>query len=223
MLSQAPILSVVSAQYAIAGAFPLTFQPIPVDRVAIDQSLIGQFGSSINGAAAEGAYTISVAPGFLSWAAGRNGYYLEVTYINGWPHTSTTADVSVGDTLILVDDVTGFAGAVARWYDGGNTEGIAVTSVTADDAGLAAPSGPGTLTLAQGTQFGHESGTMISTLPANILQAATLFAVSDALLRGGTATTIQALPGTSEGGGGKAPDDYRAEAEIMLAPYRRIN
>ena len=105
-------------------------------------------------------------------------------------------------------------GATGTVYDAGLQEVIQCTAASAT-------SGPGTLTLAAPLQNGHSAGTMVSTLPASVVQAAILFCVSQALARGSTTTGVLQAPGTRMQGGGGAADKAK-QACAMLAPYKRV-
>ena len=48
------------------------------------------------GGSADGGQAILVGGGYINKCYGRNGWAIEVTYINGWPHTSLTAAVAAG-------------------------------------------------------------------------------------------------------------------------------
>jgi hypothetical protein len=53
------------------------------------------------------------------------------------------------------------------------------------------------------------------------MQAAILFATGLALVGGATAVTQEAIPGV-EATGGRAAEDYAAEAELLIHPYKRV-
>jgi hypothetical protein len=151
------------------------------------------------------------------------GYQVQTQYINGWPHGSLIIPADAGDVTIEVDDCTGWGppagmstGAVGTLQDPGSQETFIVSNATAT-------SGPGLLTLATPLAYPHAVGVMSTTLPESVIQAAILFCVSEALVRGATATTIQAVPGSGAGTGGIASAmHYAVEAEHLVSPYRRI-
>jgi hypothetical protein len=60
-----------------------------------------------------------------------------------------------------------------------------------------------------------------TTLPGTVMQAAILFATALALVGGATAVSQEAIPGV-EATGGRAAEDYAAEGELMIHPYRRV-
>ena len=49
-----------------------------------------------------------------------------------------------------------------------------------------------------------------------MVQACILFSVSQALVRGGTAVTVQSMPGTVTGGGGGSSQAYAEQAKKIL-------
>jgi hypothetical protein len=220
LLSRSPIISVLGGQYTPATAFPPQWTTIAANQFRVYQPVIGVYGTSSPGGSGDGGQVVVMAPGIVNWAFGRNAYDLQITYINGWPHGSLTAPAAAGATTISIDDCTGWAptgtsttGATGTIYDGGQQEIVTCTASSA-------VSGPGTLTLSRALSYAHGYGTMISTIPGSIQQAVILFAVSQALTRGATATTVQAVPGTSIGPGASAKQFVEAAREI-LHPYKR--
>ncbi|HEV2353150.1 MAG TPA: hypothetical protein VGR89_02820 [Puia sp.] len=183
---------------------------------------IGIYGSSAPAADGQGGQAIIIGPGFIDWTFGRNGYVIQVTYINGWPHASLTAAATAGTNTITVNDTTGWAitnfqgvqGATGTIRDGqGNQEVIHVSSASTT-------AGPGTLTLSGNLTWNHDTGTIVSTLPGQIEQAAILFATAEALTRGATSTTIHDIGGHSQNTGGDITG-LNTEAELLLHPFRR--
>lgn len=219
-LSRSPILQVLGGQWCAAGAFPPTWTSIAANQFRIQYPIIGVYGTTSPGGSGDGGSVVLMAPGIVTWMFGRNAYDVQVTYINGWPHTSLTATAAAGATTIQVDDCTGWAppagttsGATAIVYDGGQQEVVTCTAASA-------ASGPGTLTLHAPLSYAHGYGTMVSTIPGSIQQATILYAVSQALVRGATATTVQAVPGSSVGPGA-SPKQFREAAEEILKTYKR--
>jgi hypothetical protein len=219
-LSRYPVTQVLSGQFSNAASFPPQWVAIAQDQFAIDRPVIGIYGSSAPSNAGDGGQSVYVAPGNISWANGRLGYQLQMTYVNGWPHCSLTAAVVSGATTIQVDDCTGWApvtsggqGATGVIFDGDDQEVVTVTAATAQ-------SGPGTLTLGTGLSFGHGAQVVVSTFPQQVMLAAIFFATAQALVRGATATTIQAISGTGQA---TASGHYELmkTGEELLWPYRR--
>jgi len=212
-----PVLSVVSARVSPAAAFPPVWQTIPTDGIRVQNPPVG-----VPGDAGAGCAVALIAPGYVSWQNGRNGYMVELTYLNGWPHTSLTADATSGATTIAVDDVTGWLGATGTIFDGANTEQITVTAVTPIVTGTATPIGPGMLTLATSLLNDHVSGVLVTTMPENIQWATIMLASAQALTRGATATTIQALPGVRTAMGGGDAGGLIKTATDILNTYARV-
>jgi hypothetical protein len=219
LLSRSPVTQVVSGQVTSAAAFPPSWAAIPANNFRPEKPMLGVYGTSAPASAAEGGQAVLLAPGWVTWAAGRATSEVQVTYINGWPHGSLTGAVAAGASSLPVDDITGWFGAAGTVHDVGQQETISVTAVAPSIAG--AISGPGTLTLASALAYAHAAGVMVTTLPGTVIWAAILFAVSQALTRGATATTVQSQPG-SRGGGGRDPAEVATEAELMIHPFRRV-
>jgi hypothetical protein len=216
-LSRWPILQVVSAKVSPATSFPRVWQTMdPTQTIDVDASLETAYGSDVDGAAGVGPRGIYVAPGYVDWMNGRRGYLLQVSYTNGWPHAGITADTGTAPaSVVAVDDCTGFSlgSAVAVIFDGEKTETVTVLSASATN-------GPGTLTLAGNLTYEHAPGVVISTLPQNVQWATMLFAAAQAMTRGATAMSVQAMPGAMVGGEA-SEEKFMVAAEVLLSNYRR--
>lgn len=221
LMSRSPITAVIGGQWTPAGSFPPQWTQLAATAFRIERPIIGSFGSTAPSGSGDGGQSLLLQPGQVTWLFGRNNVDLQVTYINGWPHGTLTAPAVAGATTLQIDDCTGWGppsgmttGALGTVYDQGQEEAVLCTASSVTQ-------GPGTLTLASPLQFAHNYGTMISTMPGTIQQATILYAVSQAIVRGSTATTVQAVPGSSVGPGATMKDFEKA-AKDMLAPYRRF-
>jgi hypothetical protein len=220
-----PVLDVISVQVA-RNCLPYVWATVPAELVAIQTPVSGLYGSVAPTAAAEGGQGILVSEQWVNFRYGPNGLAILLSYVNGWPHcglTSGAAPVLSGTQEIEVDDCTGWAvtspltgytGATGTMYDAAHQEVIQVTATSA-------ASGPGTLTLASPLQFDHARGTIASTLPQNVSWAIIMFAVSQALARGATSTTVHQVPG-GPGGRSAGPEEWAKCAKAMLGNYARI-
>ncbi len=220
LLSRWPVLSVVGGQWSPSAAFPAEWTQISADMYRPERPLIGTYGSTAPNGSGDGGQAVLLAPGIVSWSYGRGAYDVETSYINGWPHCSMTEAPAVGATQIHVDDITGWLGATGVIKGNGSQEAARVTAVTPDTAG--ALTGPGVLTLSNALYYEHPRGTIFTTMSGAIEQAVIMLCVSQALIRGATATTVQALPGTRSSSGTRGPDDLIMEAKELLAPYKRV-
>src|ERR1019366_1065177 len=61
------------------------------------------YGSSAPSGDASGGQAIIVGPGYISWQYGRNGFAIQVSYLNGWPHASLTSYCAPGVTSLPVN------------------------------------------------------------------------------------------------------------------------
>jgi hypothetical protein len=246
LLSRSPVTQVLGGQVSMSASFPAQWTPVPATAYKIEKPLLGVYGTSVPGGSDNSGQAVLLAPGYVSWLAGRVGYQVDTVYINGWPHGSLQEPASAGDVTITVDDCTGWGpppqivasagsstwttpqlpglpfipqltpiayGAAGTLYDPGSQETFSTLAASA-------ASGPGVLTLAAPLAMDHAVGVMVSTLPNTVIQAAILFCVAQALLRGATATSIQATPGSMAGE--KEPGHYAGEAELLIHPYRRV-
>jgi hypothetical protein len=219
ILSRPPVVAVISGQVSATAQFPSLWTAITADKFKVEDQLLGVYGTTAPGAAAGGGQAVLLAPGQVGRALGRRGVEVQVTYLNGWPHAMLTADAAVGATTITVDDVTGWTGAVGVVKDAVGQEAV---SCTATSPSGASASGPGTLTLASPLLNAHKAGTLVSSLPGTIEQAAILFSVSQALVRGGTALTVPNMAGSVQTTAKGQSADFAAAAKALLLPFRRV-
>jgi hypothetical protein len=222
ILSRWPVLEVTNIQTCPNSVWPRTWTALPTGYYEPEQPPIGIYGSVAPGASAQGGQAIIVAPGYITRQYGRNGWAIQVTYINGYPHTEISTTVAAGQSTISVNDTTGWAlsnyygtytGATGTVKDAGQQEAIHVTASSTT-------AGPGTLTLSEPLTYPHEAGTLITTIPASVEYACILFATAEALTRGATSTTIHDIGGHSQGTGGDVVG-LTSEAELLCHPYRR--
>jgi len=223
ILQRWPILSIASVQVS-PNTFPRQWTTVPAGMYDVEHPVVGLYGTAAASAAGEGGQSILIASGFINWCLGRNGFWVKVQYVNGWPHCSLTQAANPGDTQLHVDDCTGW-GAVS--------ESLGITGVTgvvydegaqevAQATTTSVVSGPGTVTLSAALTYAHAAGTLYTSMPQSIMWAVTLFGASQALTRGATATTVQAIPGGGGStAGAKGPVDLASEAELLLDPFRR--
>ena len=221
ILSRWPVLQVTGVQTCPNGQWPRVWTSVPSGYFEPEVPPLSIYGSVAPGGSAEGGQAILVGGGYINRCYGRNGWAIQVSYINGWPHCSLTAAVAAGATTISVNDCTGWAitsyygatGATGRIVDSGQQEAIHVTtaSVTA---------GPGTLTLSSALNYPHQAGTLVSTMPSSIEQACIYFCTAEALTRGATSTTIHAVGGGAQSSSGGARELIE-EGELLIHAYRR--
>lgn len=222
-----PVTQVLAIQTALNRSFPRVWSTVPDDQYDIEHPLINQYTDTASATSPDGGASILVASGYVTWVYGRNGQRILVSYVNGWPHTSLTQAAAAGDTMLHVDDVTGWTGAQGFAYDGADTEPVSVASVAAttplplpNGVGTA-QSGPGTVTLSSPLAYAHAVGVVVSSLPANVIWAAALAAASQALSAGFTSIAVQNISGSLTEGG-KGVEELTTEYEVLLEPYRRI-
>lgn len=221
LMSRGPVTAILGGRWTPAASFPEQWTTLAANQFRIAQPVIGVYGTTSPSGSGDGGQAIYLAPGIIGWTFGRYAYDVEVTYINGWPHGSLTGPVAAGASTIPIDDCTGWGppsgltiGATGVIYDGGQQEVVTCTSASA-------VSGPGILTLAHPLYYAHGYGAMVSTIPGSIQQACIYYAVSMALTRGATATTVQNMPGSQVNTGGNSKQ-YEEMAKKILAPYRRF-
>lgn len=227
LTSRWPILAVLSGQWCYSATYPPVWTAIAANQFLVDD-IQGYLGSAGPGGSGAGANRIMIAPGNVDWSAGRNGFRVQVMYINGWPNCGITASIAKpngpasGDSTIHVDDICGWgtqaAGIAGKCYDGASTEGIVVTSVTPDTVG--ANSGPGLLNLSAALGSAHTLGVRVSSQPATLQQAALNLATAYGRMRGATAVAAQS--GRATVTAGKSTEELQIEAEEIISKYARI-
>lgn len=226
MLSRWPVTEVLAGRVSPRAAIPRSWSSVPVAAIALEDPPITLLSPAVEGAAGAGGQAVLVAPGYVSWRAGRNGYTCEISYLNGWPHAGVTADAAANSEAVEVDDVTGMAGATCFFYDGSATETVTVASAVATSpitlpAGGTVNAGPGTLTLSAPLAYEHEAGTVVSALPQDIAWAVIMLAAAQVLAEGATAVAIPDIAGSLTSGG-KGVEDLIVDAEIILSAYKRV-
>lgn len=223
IMSRWPVMAVNSVKVCPNSLWPRVWTSVTAGFFEPEYPPYGFFNSSSPADDAYGGQAIIIAPGWVDWCYGRNGWVIQINYTNGWPHTSLTASASAGATQVTVADTTGWAlanfaatvtGATGTFKDGATTESVTVTASSTT-------SGPGTLTLSSALQYPHVNGTILTTLPAAVEQACILFGAAQALVRGATSTTIHSIGGHSQSSGGDIVG-LNSEAEVLLHPFRRM-
>ena len=222
ILSRWPVLQVTGVKTCPNNVWPRTWTSLPAGYFEPEVPSIGLENSISPGGSAEGGQAVIVGGGYINWCYGRNGWAIEVTYINGYPHCSLTSAVDAGATSLPVNDCTGWGitnyygtatGATGVITDGGQQESVHVTATSVT-------SGPGTLTLSQAISYPHQAGTVVTTMPSSVQQACIYFAAAEALTRGATSTTIHAVGGAAQSSD-KGAEDLIAEGELLLHAFRR--
>ena len=221
ILSRWPVLQVTGVQTCPNNLWPRTWTPIPAGFFEPERPPLGVYNSVAPGGSAEGSQAVIVGGGFINWCYGRNGWAVQVSYLNGWPHCSLTSPAAAGASTLSVNDTTGWAvtsyygtqGATGKIADSGWQEAIHCTAASA-------AAGPGTLTLSSPLNYNHAAGTIVTTLPGSIEQACIYFAAAEALTRGATSTTIHSVGGAAQSSSGGARELIE-EAELLCHPYRR--
>lgn len=232
ILTRWPVTEILAVQVSANAVFPRQWTQVANGYWDVEDPLIGVYGSYVSGGSGgSGGQSIIIAPGYAGWALGRRGFRFACTYVNGWPHAGLMQDVEAGDTTLVVDDVTGMAGATVTVYDGASTETVHVASAVADNdvvlpnGGGTAPAGPGTITLSSPLLFNHTGDVpatvTVSAIPTDVLWATILAATTQALDSGITSVSIQNLPG-SQTVGGHGIDDLVLQYKDLLTPYKRV-
>lgn len=207
VLSRWPVTSIVSIGVAPAESFPWTFQQVPAGHWGIRNQ-----SADINNLT--GSNMIEFEAGWVDWAMGREGYVVQIDYVNGWPNAILTGGpYAPGNTSLQVDDVTGCAGEVLTIVDGAATE-IVTCSATSG------ASGAGTLTTSP-VQYAHQAGVIITALPSVVQQAAIYYAADIALSRGATTIGLKPMGGAEDATHQKSPD-FKDEADAIMAKFKRV-
>ena len=235
-----PILSVIGGSYSNSSAFPYQWTNISSSYLRPSGNVLGSDGSLAPVGTSAHPWRVQVSGQVLSTQ--RNGWTMQFGYLNGWPTTSLTTAANVGDTSVEVDDVTGWylgsypsqfaasggaQGVLGQWYDPLNlaNEQSIVTNATATTPitsfGVSVQTGPGTLTLDTPLQYAHAAGTLFTSLPYTVIQAAIYRSVYDVLIRGTTSLNVPSLQGGITHATGDA-SAYATEAELLLQPFIRI-
>ncbi|MCX4750904.1 hypothetical protein OG455_41220 [Kitasatospora sp. NBC_01287] len=217
-----PVTAVEAIQTSPSTAFPQQWTVVPAGQWKIRQPVI-MTAAPTPDTGPSGGNVIDVAPGYITWDRGRGGWDVMTSYQSGHPHAGLTATATAGAQTVLVDDVTGWAGAVGFLYDGVSTELVEVASVAATvpvqlpGVAGAVQAGPGVLTLSQPLTFNHSSDAVLSALPPDVIRATALQA-SVMALETIDAISTQSLSGQMAGG----TTVLAEEVEMILDDYRRV-
>ena len=155
--------------------------------------------------------------GFAGASARPGWVFAQVSYVNGWAHSTLSASTAIGAPSLAPVNVLGFVPSLPfTIYDGQSTEGAQVSP--AYTAGSASVPLAGTLT------FAHASGVTVSALPPFARQAVVRLAAWLVKTRGSEAIVIDAIGGQpsrmQQIDPGGSPD--YAEAARALAPLARV-
>lgn len=222
ILSRWPVVSVTGVQTCPNGLWPRQWTSLPAGFFEPEVPPVSIYNNVVPAGSADGGQAIIVGGGYINWSLGRNGWAIQVTYINGWPHCSLTSAVDAGVSSLPVNDTTGWAdanyygtatGATGRVVDSGQQEAVHV-------AAASVTSGPGNLTLSSPLAYPHPAGTLVTTMPSAIEQACILFCTAEALTRGATSTTIHSVGGHSQSSD-QSSESLIAEGELLLHAYKR--
>lgn len=141
---------------------------------------------------------------------------MQVSYVNGWPNTLSTAATTAGGTSLPVDAALGiYPGSGLTVYDGERTEQVQVASSYV--------AGGLTLPLVGALGSAHAAGVSVSALPPSVKQAAVLLTTALIQTRGNDAIVLAAMdePKKQSGAYG-AMGSTVALAKELLNPLRRV-
>ena len=105
ILSRWPVLSVTNVQTCPNSVWPRQWTALPAGYFEPEVPPLGVYGGVAPGGSADGGQAILVGGGYINKCYGRNGWAIQVTYVNGWPHTSLTSAVAAGVTSLPVAPV----------------------------------------------------------------------------------------------------------------------
>jgi len=111
---------------------------------------------------------------------------VRVDYVNGWHHSTITADVAAGATSLTVSEEYGlYPGLVLAVHDSGRDETVVV--------GAGYVHGSTTVPLAAPLGWAHGAGCVVTALPSDIRQATISMAAFLIKRRGGESVVLDAL------------------------------
>lgn len=167
---------------------------------------------------AGGGYVSFTGPNALSsLTSSTDGeFYVQYTYINGWPNSFLTAPVASGATSFTLLDPTGlYPGMQSQFWDGMNDEYYQVSASYVP--------GTSTVTTTAPLQYAHGTGTNVSSLPAAVKQACIHFVVAMVKQRGQGGVMLDEMGATTAVSG---KIETSAEDEVagydLLEPYKAI-
>jgi len=229
-----PILYLVSGEVSPASSGVSTGILIPGSALMPEHSGLPHTGSLVP-SVSPGPTAAMIAPGYVDWNNGRNGYVVSITSISGWPVCGIDVAASAGASSIHVDDITGWwlddsGGSRGTIYDPPLREVVTASGVMPDITGEI--TGSGTLSLANPLQFSHtpnvggsaqaDQRILLSAMPAALIQAGYYFGNHYGLLRGATAAVMQSARGTAAPSSLKAANDWYAMGVEQVSRFARV-
>ena len=171
-----------------------------------------------NNPSATTVYSGSDALGWLAYPNTTNEYYVEFTFVNGYPNTFTTSNSAAAATSINVTDPTGiYPGTSLTIWDGMNDEFVTVASTYV--------AGNSTVTLSAALKYAHGTNVNVSQMHPSVKQATIHFVVGMVKERGQgggfeISPTGEVTPST--GGKTKGFSDDELAAYDLLDSFKSI-
>lgn len=158
-----------------------------------------------------GAYS-----GQYSALTGSNRWFVALSYVAGFPCTTTASSTTAGTTSLPVASTLAiYPGMALTIADGASTE-----TVTVAPAGVVGSA----VQLTAATQYDHAAGVAVDALPGSVKQAVIQIAAGLVRARGNGAVVLASLNGQpsqkAAGQDGKVID--LTEAAAMLQPFQRV-
>jgi hypothetical protein len=210
-----PVIAVSAFSWGVSPG-TLTALTLSSSNIWIEEESIIALIAGANGTASyagTGAILSQIA------AAPMGEYYVEFTFVNGYPNTFTTSSTASGVTSLPVTDPTGFyPGTTFTIWDGMNTETCQVSSSYV--------AGSSTLLLTTATAQRHGVGVNVSQMHTNIKQACIHFVVSMIKERGqGGGFEISPIGEVAPAAGGKSKgfSDDELAAYDLLDEFKSIS
>ena len=229
-----PILYLVSGEVSPASSNPPTWNPIPASALIPEHSGLPHTGSLVP-SVSPGPTAAMIAPGYVDFNNGRNGYLVSITTLSGWPVCGIDVAASAGASTIHVDDIAGWylsgtGGSRGVIYDPPLREVVTPNGVTPDVTG--AITGPGTLSLSNPLQFTHtpnvggiaqaDQRILLSAMPPALIQAGYYFGNHYGLMRGATAAVMQSARGGAAPSSLKAANDWYEMGVKQVSRFARV-
>ncbi len=165
-----PILEIVAFNYGVDGT---TGYPV---NLTSNNCWIERESFVVVPGLTYGSYTVNSLSQLIN--SGPEGeFYVNFTYVNGWPNTFTSSSSIAGATSLNVTDPTGiYPGTYLTIWDGQNDEYVQVSSSYV--------AGSNTVTLVNPLEYAHGTGVNVSDVPPAIKQAVIHFVVAMVKQRG---------------------------------------
>jgi hypothetical protein len=162
-----------------------------------------------------GSFRSTTQPYYAGAVSVGDRVLVDVTYVNGWPNTTTSTQNLAGASFLTVDLPSGiYPGTQLNIYDNISTEQVTVSSLYVQ--------GSSVVPLTTPLQNYHDAGVSVSNIPTRIKQACVLLTVALIQSRGDDAIILDSMEPSQMSGQYGASSEGIAMAIDLIDSMRRV-